>query len=81
MHDVLPLMHGAWHAFITHAVSCNTTGALRIYGSNPNRGMLQICKSGIWRGVCGTYWTCSAAKVACRQLGFTEGTIGTLVQF
>ena len=54
---------------------CATSNSLRIYGSNPNQGMLQICTSGYWHGVNSYYWDCTNAKAACRQLGFT-GLIG-----
>ena len=52
--------------------SCSTAGAIRINGSNSYTGKLQVCRSGIWKGVCSSSWSCDDAAVACRQLGFTH---------
>ena len=59
------------------AVYCtDDNDTIRIFGSNPEKGMLQVCKDGIWHAVCDSRWNCNDAKVACRELGFTEGRVG-----
>ena len=52
--------------------SCST-GDVRIwsaYNHPDNEGMLQYCRSGVWYGVCHSYYSCYIGKVACKQLGY-----------
>ena len=49
-----------------------TTGKIRIaYGSTPNQGLFQKCVNGVWQAQCRSGWSCTQARVACRQLGYT----------
>ena len=39
------------------AVYCtDDNDTIRIFGSNPEKGMLQVCKDGIWHAVCDSRW-------------------------
>ena len=59
-----------------------TRGSIRLYNNgtsssttNSSSGMLQMCdNSGRWTAVCGYRWRCTAAKVACKQLGYTSNS-------
>ena len=54
-----------------HAVCSD--GQLRLVGFNdPMRGRLEICRGGVWGGVCNNNWDDTDAMVVCRQLGFSE---------
>ena len=35
-------------------------------------GRVEICNRNIWGTVCDDFWGTSEAKVACRQLGFSD---------
>ncbi len=52
-------------------------GMLRLVdGNTPHEGRLEIFYGGQWGTICDDYWTDSDADVACRQLGFPEGSVG-----
>ena len=52
-------------------------GMLRLVGGNtPHEGRLEIFYGGRWGTVCDDYWTDEEADVACRALGFPEGSVG-----
>lgn len=59
-----------------HLASSNCTqGDIRLqYGSNAREGTVEVCISGYWSSICGTFWDSRNADVVCRQAGFT--TIG-----
>ena len=51
------------------------TGDIRLVGGVSNStGRLEVCGNGIWGRVCNRfqYWGTENARVACRQLGFSE---------
>ena len=49
-------------------------GSIRLTGSDPLQGRVEVCVNGTWGSVCNDYWHNSDAKVVCRQLGFpSEG--------
>ena len=57
-------------------LACSTNNALRLYNQNGNitteGGMLQICRSGIWRAACDYSFGCTTdGRAACRQLGYS----------
>ena len=58
---------------------CNTTtDDIRIAPLNDSeptyRGRLEVCRADGWMEVCEKGWNTSNAKVACRQLGYTESS-------
>ena len=51
------------------------TGDIQLVGGVTNStGRLEVCGNGIWGRVCNRfqYWGTENARVACRQLGFSE---------
>ena len=60
------------HLMCNTGDSC-TEHELRLYNtttfeSDTSAGMLQICEGGTWKAVCDYCWSCSQAKVACKEL-------------
>ena len=53
-----------------HAVPCSPHGGVRLTGSTPGRGTVEICLNGTWGTVCDNYWNIPDAEVVCRQLGY-----------
>ena len=50
-----------------------TYGEIRlINGQSQYEGLVEICNNGRWEFICTSYWDSSDAKVACRQLGYTD---------
>ena len=48
-------------------------GAIRLIGgANNMTGRVEICNRNTWGTVCHDLWGTSDAKVACRQLGFSD---------
>ena len=63
--------------------SSSSSNSLRLYNPNGNTategGMLQICRSGIWRAVCDYTFDCTTeGRAACRQLGYSGNQISEL---
>ena len=51
-----------------------TDGAVRLRNGNMSReGRVEICMGGVWGVIADVSWGTNAAKVTCRQLGFTNG--------
>ena len=53
-----------------HAAPCSPHGGVRLTGSTPGRGTVEICLNGTWGTVCDNYWNIPDAEVVCRQLGY-----------
>ena len=49
---------------------CSTHGELRLAGTHPDEGRVQVCIAGIWGTVCANGWNAADAQVVCRQLGY-----------
>ena len=50
-----------------------TYGEIRlINGQSQYEGLVEICNNGHWEYICPRYWGNNDAKVACRQLGYTD---------
>ena len=63
------IVHCVTHGHI-HAVPCSPHGGVRLTGSTPGRGTVEICLNGTWGTVCDNYWNIPDAEVVCRQLGY-----------
>ena len=53
-----------------HVVPCSPHGGVRLTGSTPGRGTVEICLNGTWGTVCDNYWNIPDAEVVCKQLGY-----------
>ena len=53
-----------------HTAPCSPHGGVRLTGSTPGRGTVEICLNGTWGTVCDNYWNTPDAEVVCRQLGY-----------
>ena len=53
-----------------HAAPCSPHGGVRLTGSTPGRGTVEICLNGTWGTVCDNYWNIPDAEVVCKQLGY-----------
>ena len=51
-------------------VGC-THSSVRLAGSSPLEGRLEVCNHGVWLNVCPTFFGVSDATVACRHLGYS----------
>lgn len=52
------------------------TGAIRLQGGGDNStGRVEVCLGDTWGTVCSNSWSVEDAKVACRQLGFSQNGI------
>ena len=57
-------------------------GALRVVGGGTaNEGRLELYHGGRWGTVCDDYWGDEEADVACRALGYEDGSVDNATQF
>ena len=57
-------------------------GALRVVGGETaNEGRLELYHGGQWGTVCDDYWGDEEADVACRALGYEDGSVDNATQF
>ena len=49
-------------------------GDIRLAGSGTSstRGRVEVCLNNVWGSVCDDLWSTNDAKVACRQLGYSD---------
>ena len=49
-------------------------GDLRLAGSGTSstRGRVEVCLNNVWGSVCDDHWSSYDARVACRQLGYSD---------
>ena len=50
-------------------------------GDTYGEGRLEVLQGGVWGTVCGDYWSRRSADVACRSLGFSEGSVDQWRQY
>ena len=50
-------------------------------GDTYGEGRLEVLQGGVWGTVCGDYWSRRSADVACRSLGFSEGSVSQWRQY
>ena len=53
-------------------VACISGGIRLRDGNNRYEGRVEVCVNEIWGSVCDDFWSGFDARVACRQLGFSE---------
>ena len=54
-----------------HAV-CNDGDLRLVNGSVPTEGRVEICRNNSYGTICDDQWDVLDARVACRQLGYSE---------
>ena len=62
-----------WLYICIHTVPCSPHGGVRLTGSTPGKGTVEICLNGTWGTVCDNHWNIPDAEVVCRQMGYEEG--------
>jgi deleted-in-malignant-brain-tumors protein 1 len=67
--DPVSLCSHDMEAGVTCQSACSDPDAIRLQGGTATSGRVEICRSGTWRSICGTFWEDVDARVACGELG------------
>ena len=59
-------------SFITTESECENGQIHLVGGAVVTEGRVEVCADGTWGGVCGHSWGGYDARVACRQLGYSD---------
>ena len=54
------------------ASNCSNGEIRLVNGQSDYEGLVEVCYDGSWGSICPGYWDNYDAKVACRQLGYTD---------
>ena len=61
------------HALVRSTTDNCSNGEIRlINGQSDAEGLVEICYGSSWGSLCPSSWDNNDAKVACRQLGYTD---------
>ena len=63
-----------YYLLFSNSLSAVRSGTIRLSGSMPTTGRVEIFHVGQWGTVCDDAWDINDANVVCRQLGFQEAT-------
>ena len=73
-----------YFGFLTGICTLSTENSLRLFNpygnSNTDGGMLQVCKSSVWKAVCDYSFDCTTeGRAACKQLGYGGAHMSEIV--
>ena len=63
-----------WHNNSIVAATCRHGDLRLVGGSSPDRGRVEVCLFNMWGTVCDDFWSNVDARVACRQLGYSDSS-------
>ena len=61
-------------------LACDQNAIRLMGGQSKFEGTVELCDNGMWKTVCDRGWGVKEARVACRQLGFSEDTRSSLIK-